>query len=63
MDDYNLPDVAASALYLASKIEDTAKRPQQVVAAGYNLNLAISEQRAADDDVSYAVHYQIVINY
>jgi hypothetical protein len=44
-------EITASALYLASKIEDTAKRPNQVFAACYNLNLPLAEQRQPDDDV------------
>jgi hypothetical protein len=52
MEQLNLTDVCASTLYLASKIEDTAKRPQQVVAAAYNINLLMAEQRGPDDDVS-----------
>jgi hypothetical protein len=44
-------EITASALYLASKIEDTAKRPNQVVAACFNLGLPPTEQRQPDDEV------------
>jgi phosphatidylethanolamine-binding protein (PEBP) family uncharacterized protein len=51
-----IQDATAAALYLASKIEDTAKRPNQIVCAGYNCNVPPADQRQPEDDVSFILY-------
>ncbi|KAF2668536.1 hypothetical protein BT63DRAFT_456179 [Microthyrium microscopicum] len=50
LDAYHVADVVSLALYLASKLEDTAKRPNQIVAAAYNVNVPVADQRSPEDD-------------
>lgn len=44
-------EVVASALYLASKVENTARKPNEIAAACLHVNVPVIDRRVAEDEV------------